>query len=59
MIKDPSTSQEPPCPPKLQQNVIILQEGSCNGQGLGQDSSQGSGQGLAILDLHLKSETKS
>ena len=27
-IKDPSPSQEPPCPPKLQQSVIIVQEGS-------------------------------
>ena len=28
VIKDPSPSQEPPCHPKLQQGVIILQEGS-------------------------------
>ena len=28
VIKDPSSSQEPPCPPELQQSVIILQEGS-------------------------------
>ena len=28
VIKDPSPSQEPPCPPKLQQSVLILQEGS-------------------------------
>ena len=27
VIKDPSPSQEPLCPPKLQQSVIILQEG--------------------------------
>ena len=28
MIKDPNPSQEPPQPPKFQQSVIILQEGS-------------------------------
>ena len=28
VIKDPSPSQEPPQPPKLQQSVIILQEDS-------------------------------
>ena len=28
VIMDPSTSEEPTCPPKLQQSVIILQEGS-------------------------------
>ena len=28
VIKDPNPSQEPPRPPELQQNVIILQEGS-------------------------------
>ena len=28
VIMDPSLSQEPPHPPKLQQSVIILQDGS-------------------------------
>ena len=32
MIKDPSPSQEHPRPPKLQQSVIILQEGSWHPQ---------------------------
>ena len=66
MIKDPSTSQEPPCPPKFQQNVILVKvwvkipiNVKILVNVLVKVPVKVSVKVTAILDLYPKSETKS